>query len=258
LTKGGTCEESTSLQTLLFSSILTNTEGPWVEKDKDVDRHWDFSSTWLKGIENIGLKAKNDKAYSPLRNNLVFETFCEPIEQPSGSKSATPKKVQPMRGSNRATFSRGSETKDDPEMSWSPLVTDKPGESWTLKTAPSDRRRNKGHDERVIQRWETKRIDRIDSEDTSNLEPYWMFDMRKKKEWPSDQKLKYEYNKTHMAIGSVQKPYLVMDIAYTCPKQSSQKKRVVMVEIDGEDKASQTARTDSNLDKTEFKNIRRS
>ena len=92
----------------------------------------------------------------------------------------------------------------------------------------------------MIQRWETKRIDRIDSEDTGNLEPYWMFDMRKKKEWPSDQKLKCEYIKTHMAIGSVQKPDLVMDIAYTCPKQSLQKKRVVMVEIDGEDKASQT------------------
>jgi hypothetical protein len=93
-----------------------------------------------------------------------------------------------------------------------------------------------------------------DSEDTSNLEPYWMFDMRKKKEWPSEQKTKYELYKTHMRIGAVQKPDLVMDIAYTCPKQSSQKKRVIMVEIDGEDKTAQTERTDTNLNKAEFKN----
>ena len=87
----------------------------------------------------------------------------------------------------------------------------------------------------MIQRWETKRIDRIDSEDTGNLEPYWMFDMRKKKEWPLDQKKKYELYHTHMRIGAVQKQDLVMDIAVHMPQQSSQKKRVVMVEIDGED-----------------------
>ena len=28
-----------------LSSVLTNTEGPWVEKGKNVDRHWDSSST---------------------------------------------------------------------------------------------------------------------------------------------------------------------------------------------------------------------
>ncbi len=109
------------------------------------------SSTWLKGIENIGTKAKKDKEYFPIGNKLVFETFFEPIEKPSALKAGTPKKVQPVSGSNNATFSRGGETKEDPETSWSPLVTDKPNSSWTLKTAPSDRRRDVGHDERVIQ-----------------------------------------------------------------------------------------------------------
>ena len=52
-------------------------------------------------------------------------------------------------------------------------MTDKPSGSWTLKMAPSDRRLNAGHDERVIQRWETKTMNGDDSEDTSNLEPYW-------------------------------------------------------------------------------------
>ncbi len=54
---------------------------PWVEKGKNVDRHWDYSSTWLKGIENIGTKAKNDKEYFPIDKKLVFETFCD-LEPP--------------------------------------------------------------------------------------------------------------------------------------------------------------------------------
>ena len=62
---------------------------------------------------------------------------------------------------------------------------------------------------------ETKTIAADDSQDTSNLEPYWMFDMRKKKEWPLDQKQKYELDKTHKRISAVQNPNLVMDIAYT-------------------------------------------
>ncbi len=117
LDKGGYVRRVHKSANTPLSSILTNTEGPWVEKGKDVDRHWDYSSTWLKGIENIGLKAKKDNTYFPFGNKLVFEKFCEPIEQPSASKTGTPKKVQPMRGSNRATFSRGTETKDDPETS---------------------------------------------------------------------------------------------------------------------------------------------
>jgi len=73
-----------------LSRILTNTEGPWVEKGKDVDRHWDSSSTWLQGIEHIVLDAKNSPGplrYCPLDSDLVFDTFCEPIKQSSSSRT---------------------------------------------------------------------------------------------------------------------------------------------------------------------------
>ncbi len=42
--------------------------------------------------------------------------------------------------------------------------------------------------------------------------------MRKKKEWPLDQKKKYELYHTHMRIGAVQKQDLVMDIAVHMPQ----------------------------------------
>ena len=57
LDKGGYVRRVHKSANTPLSSVLTNTEGPWVEKGKNVDRHWDYSSTWLKGIENIGTVA---------------------------------------------------------------------------------------------------------------------------------------------------------------------------------------------------------
>ena len=82
---------------------------------------------------------------------------------------------------------------------------------------------------------------------TQNLAPYWMFDMKKKTDWDRSELKKYDYNKESLKVFPVQKPDLVMEIAYTCPKHYSQKKIVVMVEIDGEDKTSQISRSDTNF-----------
>jgi hypothetical protein len=95
-----------------------------------------------------------------------------------------------VSGNKRTTFSDGTETIDDPEKSWSQTLTNanKSSSYWTLKTAPRDRRKTKGHSERVIRRWETKTVNGVEGDVTSNLKPYWMFDMRKETGCPADQK----------------------------------------------------------------------
>jgi hypothetical protein len=65
LDKGGYVRRVHKSANTPLSSILTNTEEPWVEKGKDEDRHWDYSSTWLKGIENIVSNAKKSNEYFP-------------------------------------------------------------------------------------------------------------------------------------------------------------------------------------------------
>ena len=76
------------------------------------------------------------------------------------------------------------------------------------------------------------------SEDGDAFEPYWIFDMQKKTEWLSTDLVKYGYN---LKVCPIQRPDLVMQIAYTCPKHYLQKKIVVMVEIDGHDKTLQAS-----------------
>ena len=90
---------------------------------------------------------------------------------------------------------------------------------------------------------------------TSAIEPYWMFDLRDKKDWGELQLKKYKINEKDMSITSIQRPDLVMEVTYTCPKLYFQKKRVVFVEIDGDEKTYQTKRTDENMTQTEIFNI---
>jgi hypothetical protein len=135
----------------------------------------------------------------------------------------------------------------------------------TLKTGLSEYKSvSDGHLDRVIHRWETKTMDSFTTakSTTQNLEPYWMFDMKKKTDWDLTELKKYDYNTESLKVFPVQKPDLVMEIVYTCPKQYSQKKIVVrervlfictqMVEIDGEDKTSQISRSDTNFAKRDY------
>jgi hypothetical protein len=50
LDKGGYVRRVHKSANTPLASVLTNTEGPWVETGRDVDRHWDYSSTWLKEL----------------------------------------------------------------------------------------------------------------------------------------------------------------------------------------------------------------
>lgn len=262
LDKGGYVRRVHKSENTPLATVLVNEEGPWAEQDKPVDRHWDYAGTWMSGIENISNSAhackKASQKYNPLQKDLVFKRFCEPLTSDGANRNARRVYVEAtLRRSERAKFHHNGVEMDDPEYSWSPIATinhttkqSAQQRDLTLKTAPSESELVlQGHLDRVVQRWETKTTDnfKIAKSTTQNLEPYWMFDMKGKKSWERAELLKYDYNKESMQVFPVQKPDLVMEIAYTCPKQCSQKKIVVMVEIDGEDKTSQTSRTDANM-----------
>jgi hypothetical protein len=111
----------------------------------------------------------------------------------------------------------------DPEESWSPIATldhmkKKPTfrhPDCTLKTGPSEYKSvSDGHLDRVVHRWETKTMDSFTTANstTQNLEPYWMFDMKKKTDWNQTELKKYDYNTESLKAFPVQKPDLVMEI----------------------------------------------
>ena len=251
-----------------LSSVLTNSEGPWVEQNKNVDRQWDYTGTWLNNTDKISENAKNSavdwQKYHAVNRENVFKRFCEPVEYSSNST----KKLQQnsiLKRYDRAKFElNGAGLKDDPDYSWSPLQTtheekDAPmtfrGSNYKLCQAPSHGSlKTRGHEDRVIQRWETKTVKDFGDEksSTDNIEPYWMFDMRNKKEWSEYQLKGYEYNQKSIVITPIQKPDMVMEITYTCPKLYFQKKRIVMVEIDGEDKTYQIDRNEENSTRHDY------
>jgi hypothetical protein len=263
LDKGGYVRRAHKSENTPLSSVLVNEEGPWVEQDKPVDRHWDYAGTWMSGIESISNSAHECKTdsqkYYPLRKELVFERFCEPLKIDGGNRTGRKKSVESiLKRSQRANFVHNGKEIEDPEESWSPIATSDHTKKkstlrqpdCTLKTGPSEYKSvGDGHLDRVIHRWETKTTDSFATakSTTHNLEPYWMFDMKKKTDWDRTELKKYKYNIESLRVFPVQKPDLVMEIVYTCPKQYSQKKIVVMVEIDGEDKTSQISRSDTNF-----------
>jgi len=251
-----------------LSSVLTNSEGPWVEQNKNVDRQWDYTGTWLSNIDKISENAQHSdvdwQKYYAVNSEDVFKRFCEPVEYTFSNK----KKIQRdsiLKRYDRAQFDmNGAGLKEDPDYSWSPLKTmDKEhnarsnftGSNYKLCKAPSHGSlKTRGYDDRVIQRWETKTVKDFndDKHSTDNIEPYWMFDMRNKKEWSEYQLKGYEYNQKSTFITPIQKPDMVMEITYTCPKLYFQKKIIVMVEIDGEDKTYQIERTNENSTRHDY------
>jgi len=270
LDKGGFVRRINKSEYSNLSSVLTNPEGPWVEQDKPVDRHWDYSGTWLNNIDKIGLNAHKSEVewqkYYPVDKDEVFKRFCEPIQNNDPQNTV-------LGRSKRANFqlhdtvSKTSSEQEDPNYAWSPLQTptvknkvhhSNKNRTRNLFSAPYDECiKAHGNAKKAIQRWETKSVDNYSMEPclTSAIEPYWMFDLRDKKDWGELQLKKYKINEKDMSITSIQRPDLVMEVTYTCPKLYFQKKRVVFVEIDGDEKTYQTKRTDENMTQTEIFNI---
>jgi len=90
LDKGGYVRRVHKSANTPLSSVLTNTEGPWVEKGKNVDRHWDYSSTWRKGIENIRTKGAISRAYTASLSAAAAAALPQqPLSSPSPAPPAT-------------------------------------------------------------------------------------------------------------------------------------------------------------------------
>ncbi|NBX17202.1 MAG: hypothetical protein EBR09_07545 [Proteobacteria bacterium] len=251
-----------------LASVLTNPEGPWVEQDKPVNHHWDYTGTWVRNIDKISEDSPNSKVdrekYYPLDKQRVFTTFCEPVQHTDVNKVRS---NSILKRYERATFVNGGVQKKDPDYPWSPLQTlyEENNTLFKLKLldyklceAPSHGSlKTKGHEDRVIQRWETKTMqnNRDANSSMNNIEPYWMFDLRSKRQWNDVELKKYKYNENDIIITPIQKPDLVLEIAYTCPKLYFQKKRVVVIEIDGEDKTQQFKRSEENSTRHDYFNI---
>jgi hypothetical protein len=50
-----------------LASILKNPEGPWVEQNKQIDRHWDFMNTWIPGVKRLGVESSGTTQKNELR-----------------------------------------------------------------------------------------------------------------------------------------------------------------------------------------------
>lgn len=267
LDQGGYVRRINKSENSNLSSVLESVEGPWVEQDKQVNHHWDYTGSWLSNIDKISTSASKStvdwQRYHPVDKEKVFHMFCEPVDYKDKIKVKTDSILKRYERA-KFRFLGGDVKKTDPDSSWSPLhtipedqntfFTYKPP-NYKLCEAPSHGTfKTKGHENRVVQRWETKTMENCEdnSSATDNIEPYWMFDLRSKKEWNVVELQKYEYNKKNISITSIQKPDLVMEITYTCPKLFVQKKRVVIVEIDGEDKTYQCIRTEENSTRHDY------
>ena len=68
------------------------------------------------------------------------------------------------------------------------------------------------------------------------LEPYWLFDLRRKRNWTRQNQDKYRYQYEDVVVLPVQKPDLMIEVSYNSKKVVGVKKRVVFIEVDGEDK----------------------
>jgi hypothetical protein len=118
LDKGGYVRRAHKSENTPLSSVLVNEEGPWVEQDKPVDRQWDYAGTWMSGIESISNSAHECKTdsqkYYPLRKELVFERFCEPLKTEGGNRTAKKKSVKSiLKRSERANFVRNFKDIED-------------------------------------------------------------------------------------------------------------------------------------------------
>jgi hypothetical protein len=241
-----------------LASILKNTEGPWVEQNKQIDRHWDFMNTWLLGIKKLGIES-HDNAPSALRGNrgsksaqdaenadnlkyyilkdeTVFEKFCEPVKvvrsgaQAHGEMSESRTKPTEFKCSN---FVVGVATQKWDKPEWSPICLDPIG-GYDLIEGPVNK---KGA---VIKRWETAARLNSTDDDLRDLEPYWMFDLHDHSKWGKTERDKYKFETVDSMCSPQQKPDVVMEITYTIPKRSTQKKIVVIAEIDCSDKTKKT------------------
>ena len=241
-----------------LASILKNPEGPWVEQNKQIHRHWDFMNTWIPGINKLGLESHH-KQPSALRGNrglksaqdventdnlkyyiledeTVFEKFCEPLKlvrsgaQLHANNSESRTKPTEFKCSN---FVFGVETQNWDKPGWSPICVDPIG-SYDLIEGPVNK---KGL---VIKRWETTTRLESTGDNLRDLEPYWMFDLHDHSKWGKTERDKYKFQTVDSMCSPHQKPDVVMEITYTIPKRSTQKKIVVIAEIDGSDKTQKT------------------
>lgn len=218
-----------------LASILKNTEGPWVEQNKQIDRRWDFMNTWIPGIKKLGAASDAENAdilkYHILKDEIVFEKFCEPIKSERDVKSRA-KGLAPQTESRTTSTkfkSHSGEFTEGGEPGWSPICVDLQG-NYDLIEGPVNKKSI------LIQRWETAA--RLNSKDDNprGLEPYWMFDLHDHSKWGKTEQEKYKFETVDSMCSPQQKPDVVMEITYTIPKRSTQKKIVVIAEIDGSDK----------------------
>jgi hypothetical protein len=70
-----------------------------------------------------------------------------------------------------------------------------------------------------------------------------MFDLHDHSKWEKIQRDRYKFQTVDSMCSPQQKPDVVMEITYTIPKRSTQKKTVVIAEIDGSDKTQKTLDT---------------
>lgn len=247
-----------------LASILKNPEGPWVEQNKQIHRHWDFMNTWIPGIKKLGVEASDVKQKNTLRGNrglkstqdventdnlkyyilndeTVFEKFCEPVRDKARSGADNHAETSLSRTeltefkNEEGTIQK--ESVEDETPSYHPICIETDG-SYSLVNGPVNT--NSGKGSTLIKRWETEARLNSTGDDLRDLEPYWMFDLHDHSKWEETQRAKYKFQTVDSMCSPQQKPDVVMEITYTIPKHSTQKKIVVIAEIDGSDKTRKT------------------
>lgn len=159
-------------------------------------------------------------------------------------------------------------SREDPDVSFGAYIVPKRTETdfLFLLSAPQNSEivQNEAHEpdvkkqKRPIRRWQTKiscdskdktmnaakilvyprlysKVDMI-KEKTTPLEPYWLFDLRRKRNWTQENQDKYRYQYEDIVVLPLQKPDLMIEVSYNSKKVAGVKKRVVFVEVDGENK----------------------